>query len=239
MKTIFILVLLTISLVFNTSAQVSATFVGDTVKIWDAGFDWSCNGKFFPITKMSQDTIYIIECDTMRLVTCSCYFTVGTSLSGLTAGTYTAIVTRQHIEHITNPIDTVYISNEYAGSVTFTILNPPTASSKVSLSQSKCSSFPGSVVDENIAPNKFAMLSNHPNPFNPNTTIRYTIPNTVHVSLSIYSMTGQLIVNLVNEEKSFGSYDINYNAQNMPSGIYVCRLNFGERSLSSKLVLLK
>jgi hypothetical protein len=239
MKNIFLSIFFLISVVINTKAQISATFIGDTVKIWDANFDWSCSGRFFPITRTSQDTIYIIECDSMQLVTCSCYFTVSTSLSGLNAGTYTAVVTRQHQEHIEFPKDTIHIFNTYAGSVTFTISNPPSLSPHVSLYQSDCSSSPESVPEENTFPNKFAMLVNYPNPFNPNTIIRYTIPNTSHVSLTIYNLAGQLVATLVNEKMRLGSYEINYSTQNLPSGIYVCRLNFGKQSLSSKIVLVK
>lgn len=239
MKNISISIFLFITLTVTVTAQVSATFDGDTVKIWDAGFDWSCSGKFFPITAISHDTIYITECDTMRLATCSCYFTVYTSLSGLKAGTYTAVVTRQHIEHVTFPIDTIYVSKHFAGSVTFTVLTPPSLPSKVSLYQSGCNSFPGSVMEESKVPSSFAMLTNYPNPFNPKTTIRFTIPKTVHVSLAIYTMAGQHVAALVDEEKHFGNYEINYNAENLPSGVYVCRLKYGERSLSRKLVLVK
>lgn len=238
MKNIIFTILL-ISIVNNVQGQVSATFAGDTVKIWDAGFDWSCSGKFFPITKISQDTIYITECDTMRFATCSCYFTVSTSLSGLNAGTYTAVVTRQHKEHITFPVDTMYISNEYAGSVTFTILHAPAMSPKVSLYQSACNSSPGSVGEENLIPDKFAMLTNYPNPFNPNTTIRYSIPNKSHIVLAVYDIVGQHIATLVDEVKSFGTYEINYKAQHIPSGMYVCRLNYSGQSLSNKIVLIK
>lgn len=239
MKNIFFSIFFLISIVINTKAQISATFIGDTVKIWDANFDWSCSGRFFPITRTSQDTIYITECDSMQLVTCSCYFTVSTSLSGLTTGTYTAVVTRQHREHIEFPKDTIHIFNTYAGSVTFTISNPSSTSPKVLLYQSDCSSFPGAVTEENSSPNQFAMIVNYPNPFNPNTIIRYTIPNTSHVSLTVYNLEGQCVETLVDKEMSSGSYEINYSTQNLPSGIYVCRLNFGKQSLSSKIVLVK
>jgi hypothetical protein len=233
-------ILFVISFLVNIArSQVTATFVGDTVKIWDTGFSWSCTGKFFPVINTSQDTIYITERDTMRLATCSCYFAVSTSLSGLNAGTYTAVVIRQHIEHITVPIDTVYVSNQYAGTVTFTILNSPSISPKVSFYQSGCNSNPGGVTEEKIVPDKFAMLTNYPNPFNPSTTIRFTIPNTTHTTLTVYNVIGQQVTTLLDEIKSFGIYEVKYETQNIPSGVYICRLNYGVHSLFNKIVLQK
>ena len=120
-------------------SQISATFAGDTTKIWDTNFGWSCGGVFFPIIKTSNDTIYITECDTLDLLECDCNYTVCTSLIGLSVGTYTAVISRQWKFHFVAPnIDTILGSITKAGSVTFTLINPPTLSKALSFYQSGC-----------------------------------------------------------------------------------------------------
>jgi Secretion system C-terminal sorting domain len=225
-------------------SQISATFVGDTTKIWDTNFGWSCGGRFFPIITTSNDTIYITECDTLELATCSCNYTVCTSLIGLNAGIYNAIITRQwkFYEYYSGGsihIDTVIGFSENAGSVTFTILHPPVLSKSLAFYQSGCLGEGQGVAEEKTVPNEFAMLTNYPNPFNPSTTIHFTIPRQCHASLIIYNITGQHIATLFDENKYAGTYNVAFNGQNLSSGVYLCRLDMGGQILSKKIILLK
>ncbi|MCE5270572.1 T9SS type A sorting domain-containing protein [bacterium] len=95
-------------------------------------------------------------------------------------------------------------------------------------------------------PKAFAMSQNYPNPFNPSTTIAYDIPEgkEVQVRLNIYNVRGQLIRTLVNEVKSEGSYQIQWdgssnNGQKVSSGVYFYRLVAGEFNQTRKMVILK
>ena len=81
-------------------------------------------------------------------------------------------------------------------------------------------------VEEQIIsyPNYFTLEQNYPNPFNPTTTINYQIPERNYVTLKIYDVLGNEIATLVNEQKSVGNYEAEFNAINLPSGIYFYQL---------------
>jgi hypothetical protein len=231
-----------ICLIQTASAQIYATFVGDTTKIWDVNFEWACAGVFFPITRTSNDTIYLNECDTLDLATCSCNYTVCTSFIGLSVGTYTAVITREWKYHQYIPdlgIDTVIGFSENAGSVTFAILNPPILSENITFYQSGCLGPGQEIVEEITPPNSFIMLSNYPNPFNPRTVIRYTIPGHGRVTLSIFNRVGQLVTTLLDENQNAGTYETIFNASGLASGVYFCCLSVSEKRLYNKIILLK
>ncbi len=85
----------------------------------------------------------------------------------------------------------------------------------------------------------FSLDQNFPNPFNPSTTIRYSIPEKQLVTLRIYNLLGELISQLVNEEKEVGIYEIEFYGANLPSGIYYYNLNAGIYQESKKLIILR
>ena len=93
--------------------------------------------------------------------------------------------------------------------------------------------------NQNELPTKFAMFQNYPNPFNPASTIRYDIPKNSFVKIIVYDILGREIKILLNEEKSPGSYEINFDAKDLASGIYFYAINAGEFSQSRKMILLK
>jgi len=73
-------------------------------------------------------------------------------------------------------------------------------------------------------PTEFSLEQNYPNPFNPTTTIKYQIPELSFVTLKVYDVLGSEIITLVNEEITVGSYEVDFNATSLPSGIYFYRL---------------
>lgn len=84
-------------------------------------------------------------------------------------------------------------------------------------------------IEKNLKINKFDLKQNYPNPFNPTTTIQYSVPNNASfVSLTVYSILGVKIVELVNEVQQSGSYEVNFNAANLASGIYFYRLQISD-----------
>ena len=89
------------------------------------------------------------------------------------------------------------------------------------------------------APLEFTLDQNFPNPFNPNTLIKYSIPKSAQVSLKIFNTLGQEIETLVNEEKQGGTYEVNWNASNLQSGVYFYRLQTGSFVETKKMILMK
>jgi len=93
--------------------------------------------------------------------------------------------------------------------------------------------------DNNINPGSFYLTQNYPNPFNPITNIQYALGNRQFVMLKVYDILGRQVVTLVNEEKSAGSYTVEFNAEELSSGVYFYKLTAGEFSATKKLVLVK
>jgi len=91
----------------------------------------------------------------------------------------------------------------------------------------------------NNFPSGFQLSQNYPNPFNPSTTIKYEIPEMSFVTLKIYDILGNQIATLVNEEKPAGSYEVNFDASGISSGIYFYKINSGNYSEVKKMVFIK
>jgi len=109
-------------------------------------------------------------------------------------------------------------------------------------------------LDESIdlQPDKFELYQNFPNPFNPTTKIKFTIPTSPQsppyqgegqrerlITLKVYDVLGSEIVTIVNEQKTTGSYQIEFNATNLPSGIYFYQLIAENFSDTKKMVILR
>ena len=88
-------------------------------------------------------------------------------------------------------------------------------------------------------PLTFGLQQNYPNPFNPSTLIKYSIPENGFVKLSVYNLVGEEVSVLVNEEVGAGFYEVEFNANNFPSGTYFYRLQAGNTVQLMKMVLMK
>jgi GH35 family endo-1,4-beta-xylanase len=88
-------------------------------------------------------------------------------------------------------------------------------------------------------PKEFSLGQNYPNPFNPSTTIRFTLPKTVFVSLKVYDVAGREAATLLSGETPAGSYAMEWNALNVPSGTYFYRLQAGTFVATRKLMLVR
>ena len=95
------------------------------------------------------------------------------------------------------------------------------------------------VDDENVTPFKFSLEQNYPNPFNPSTLISFKLPEQTNVELKIYDVLGNEVATLVNENKPAGSYEVEWNASNLPSGVYIYQLVAGTNTQIKKMMLLK
>lgn len=99
-------------------------------------------------------------------------------------------------------------------------------------------------ITSNTIPENFELFQNYPNPFNPTTIIKYAIPSnvkgeTANVKLVIYDVLGRELKTLVNKELSAGSYEVQFNANELTSGIYFYSVQAGEYSVTKKMLLMK
>jgi hypothetical protein len=91
----------------------------------------------------------------------------------------------------------------------------------------------------NAIPSAYTLTQNYPNPFNPSTSIQYALPQASNVKLTVYNVLGQEVAVLVNGLKSAGTHQVNWNANDLTSGIYVYRLEAGANIITKKMTLLK
>lgn len=87
--------------------------------------------------------------------------------------------------------------------------------------------------------NDFKLYQNYPNPFNPATNIKFSLPKDGRTTLKIYNAIGQEVLVLLNKEMPGGSHTIEWRTENLPSGIYIAKLECGKFSTSIKMLLLK
>lgn len=97
----------------------------------------------------------------------------------------------------------------------------------------------GTGVRDEALPQHFMLPQNYPNPFNPSTTIRYELPKVSFVALKVYNVLGQEVATLVNEKREAGRYEIEFRANNLPSGVYFYRIKASESIQTRKLLLMK
>jgi hypothetical protein len=88
-------------------------------------------------------------------------------------------------------------------------------------------------------PTSYSLVQNFPNPFNPTTTIQFSLPQAGDVSLKIYNLLGEEVKTLVNEYKEIGNHSVQFNANNLASGIYFYRLQAENFVETKKMILLK
>jgi len=88
-------------------------------------------------------------------------------------------------------------------------------------------------------PEKYELYQNYPNPFNPSTTIRFDIPEAIHVKLYVYDILGRVVAKLVDEQKNAGKYEAIWYAHNHTSGFYVFRIEAGNYEKKMKMMLIK
>lgn len=88
-------------------------------------------------------------------------------------------------------------------------------------------------------PKSYALKQNYPNPFNPTTNINFDLPKSGFVNLIVFNSIGQEVATLVNQDMKAGSYKVDWNAQNMPSGAYYYRITAGTFTKTNKMILVK
>lgn len=95
------------------------------------------------------------------------------------------------------------------------------------------------VEDNTQLPQIFALDQNYPNPFNPSTKISWQSPVAGYQSIKVYDVLGNEVATLINEEKPVGSYEVEFNASNLSSGVYLYKLQAGNFVETKKMILLR
>jgi hypothetical protein len=96
-----------------------------------------------------------------------------------------------------------------------------------------------SVEEFSAVPAEYSLKQNYPNPFNPSTTIRFSLPEAGFVRLNVYNSLGEIVETLVSESLTAGVYKSTFKADNLPSGIYIYKIEAGRFVKSSKMILMK
>jgi hypothetical protein len=86
---------------------------------------------------------------------------------------------------------------------------------------------------------RFSLSQNHPNPFNPSTTISYSLPRTVEVTLTFFDVLGREVRQLASGIKPLGTYEVTFDATGLPSGIYYYRLRAGDYVETKRMVVVR
>ncbi|MCG8374147.1 MAG: alpha-amylase family glycosyl hydrolase, partial [Balneolales bacterium] len=89
------------------------------------------------------------------------------------------------------------------------------------------------------SPSEYILSGNYPNPFNPSTNINFTLPTASHVRLSIFDVTGRLVTELLNEQRTSGEHTIKFDASGLSSGVYFYRLETEGFVSTQKMMLIK
>lgn len=135
------------------------------------------------------------------------------------------------------PSDPYFVTTSYYGA--FNPNAPLWTSGWTALSQTGVTSINYFDMVNEIIPDEFSLSQNFPNPFNPSTKINFAIPNSDNVKIAVYNILGQEIAVLVDGFVNAGSYEINWDASNLPSGVYVYSIQSANINLSKKMTLLK
>jgi hypothetical protein len=95
------------------------------------------------------------------------------------------------------------------------------------------------VTEHTMVPAETSLEQNYPNPFNPSTLIKYSVAKAGVVTIKVYDILGNEIKTLVNEDKTPGSYNIEFTAQNLASGMYIYNMTTPGYQLNRKMIILK
>jgi hypothetical protein len=93
--------------------------------------------------------------------------------------------------------------------------------------------------EQTTAPPEFHLAQNFPNPFNPLTTIRFTLSVSTHVRVTIYTVLGEEVATLLNQPLSAGEHKVGFDAKGLSSGVYLYRLEAGRHTATRKMVLIR
>jgi hypothetical protein len=145
-------------------------------------------------------------------------FTVSPDVYDIPAGGTADFTLTFQTDGVGDPTTGVVVSSD-CGTLTFTVID--------------------NVVGANETPAVFALAEAYPNPFNPSTTLSYSVPENQEVTLNVYNTSGQLVKTLVNGMVERGEHKVVFDASDLASGVYVYTLKSATQSAMHKMVLVK
>jgi len=92
---------------------------------------------------------------------------------------------------------------------------------------------------DHLSPEGFLLGQNFPNPFNPTTMITFTIPHPSNVTMAVFDLLGRKVYTIVSRDFTSGTFDVEWDASSLPSGVYICRLQAGSFQAARKMILQK
>jgi Secretion system C-terminal sorting domain len=95
------------------------------------------------------------------------------------------------------------------------------------------------IINVEVVPKQYELLQNYPNPFNPSTTIKFALPKQTQVTINLYNILGQNVRTIANGIFQAGYYEVNLNASNLPSGMYIYRIESNDFVKAMKMMLVK
>jgi len=233
---------------FNTASgtrDLSSIFYQNEIYI--IGWDDSTFYKYNPTTDQwtrLANSLYQVGACAMGIINNLIYF-VGGNSGGSHGAEYNTIL-RYDITTNSWALDVQLLSSkrhwmataEYKGGL-YVVGGIDSVAQAVNIVEEIVPQGTAGVNDESETPKEFSLAQNYPNPFNPITTFRYSIPTESKVIINVYDMLGNEIETLINEEKSAGTYEITWYAENLPSGVYFYQLKAGSFTESKKMILMK
>ncbi len=103
------------------------------------------------------------------------------------------------------------------------------------LAAQRAASAPGAL----DVPADYALEANYPNPFNPQTTIRFTLPEAVHVQIRVFDLLGREVARLVDADREAGRHEVAFDARDLASGMYLYRMQAGSFEQHRTMLLVK
>ncbi len=261
-KTLFILTVLSLS-TLGYALYVQGSSGGRTGATQLNGEGCVCHGapsSAVSVTILGADTVLIGSTNTYTVrITGGPLVRGGTNIA-TSSGTLDVVAgsgLRKVSNELTHASPKAPVNN--AVSFEFTFTAPATAGSVTLYANGNSVNFNGNSAGDqwNFAPNKtvvvsatssapmqtrpagFELAQNFPNPFNPTTTIHFTLPQDDVVRLNVYDASGRKVQTLVNGRTSKGTHTVQFNAANLASGIYLYRLETSAFSETKKMLLVK
>jgi hypothetical protein len=133
----------------------------------------------------------------------------------------------------------VFSSDTTASGTIRAVVNVPGCQGQAETSWTARKTVSTGVQARDEVPRKFSLSQNYPNPFNPSTTIKYSLAKLEQVVLKVFNALGHEVTTLVNGKQSAGEYEVNWQPTNLPSGVYIYRLQAGEFVDAKKLILMR
>jgi hypothetical protein len=221
-----------------TRDSVYVVTSGDTVRVWDIGALLNCASLWIMETRLSHDTLYVEQTDTVRnKARCICLFDFCAKVTGLARGSYHAVVLRVLSKAYGYPLDTV----ETVGSTPFVVSGGTAGHPALVPYQSVCYTEGEfvSIEPPYPYPSSFALEQNFPNPFNPGTRIRFGVTSPAHIRLAVYDLLGQEVEVLVDEQRAPGGFEASFSPRSLAAGVYIYRMTAGGQSATRMMQLIR